>query len=313
MKISQRAWMYIGVVASTVILSSSLLTWSLLERNTNNDEQITIATVIDDHSARHEYLVQEEFDGTGLSLELENGKIITNDKLKYDYDFSSAGQKVVNIQYKEKSINYVGYYVVDVFKIRHIDIKNKKITKDNDGNWNLSNMEVWAELSGAPTEFIKPDQYSDLKDTVIILDNDKCEFSVENTDYSNAYFLNVKHGSFTYKSQFRELAFSNASSTSDSLALYVTENTNNFMAPNGSNNILASGYYVLTKGDGTKKFYQFKYNLNGWSSNFDSSSFNEGLVDKQGYQSDNDAYSVEVDGLTFYASASDWHWSILGM
>lgn len=324
MKISKKTLSYGIFFAVTLVTFSSLVVWA----NSNQSElevQIQKTEVKISSNTRQEYLLNEEIDLTGVQLKV-NDKYIDASQCKVDYDFSSSGDKAVSVSYVEENINYQGYYQVKALMIRHLDIRNKDIRQNSDGTWDTSSLVVWAELNAPAVEFKKPIEYPKADDTVIILEPHQYKFEVVSEEREGYYTGHVKVGYLNNSFSFitnttdpkvdsieRILSFTNASDTLDKLTLFVTKSSNNFVAPNGQSKIDVEGIYVLVDPTGNKKQYRFSYSLDGWTSNFNSSSFNEGLVDQQGYNGNNDDYRVEVNGLTFYAVGVAWRKAILGM
>ena len=314
---------YSGFFILTLVTFTSLLTFANINTDTANEEIIeTNVRLL--NNVKEEYLVNDEIDLTNVELKIKDNYISALD-CKVSYDFSSSGDKVITLSYDYENKIYQGYYKVKVFSIRHLDIRNNEISQNSDGTWDYSKLVVWAELNAPCIEFNKPKEYPELKDTVIILNNDQYSFSVEETNRSGYYVGHVKRNLLDQSFSFitnkddpkvdsidRILDFTNASNTNDKLTLFVTKSSNNFTRPNGNGKIEVSGIYVL-ENNNTKTNYQFAYTLDGWASSFESSKFNEGLVDKQGYQTNNDYYQVSVNGLTFYATDTAWHKAILNM
>ena len=311
----------------TIITFSSLLAWTFVaEKDTN---AIYEADIILADGVRREYLVNEEISLEGIELKIDEETIVDASNCKVSYDFSTAGDKVVVLSYVHESFTYEASYDVDVFKVRHLDIRNKEISQKRDGTWDTSKLVVWAELSSPAFEFRKPHEFGDVEDTVIILDENQYEFIVEETDRTGYYNATVRVGIVESRFSFitntddpavesidRILTFHNASGTSETLTLFVTESSNNFVPytnASGNDSVDVKGIYVLEDAVGNKTQYRFSYFIRGWTSTFNSSSNNEGLVDYQGYGEDTDAYTVEVKGLKFYANGQEWRKAILNM
>ena len=314
MKLDKRLIIYISAIVITLGLSGGLIGWASADKG--NDEEVldTIAEVVDDHTARHEYLVGEEFDVSGLSLQISDEIVVDGDSLTAEYDFSSAGDKVVKLRYEDSGTNYLGYYQVTVFKVRHVDLHERIIFKNENDEWDYSKLVVWAELNAAPTEFEKPDDFSALKDTVIILDQSQYSVSIEETTFENTYFLHFTCGMIQSSFQFRTVDFYTVGNGSETLTLYVTESSIGFyMDYNYRPEVItASGIYALNNGNGEMSIYDFHFTLNGWTSNFESSSYNQGLSDRFDENYPGADYVVNIGNLEFFAKSS-WRWAILGM
>jgi hypothetical protein len=285
-------------------------------------EQTVQAEIISTAEARTEYILGEEFDPTGVSMQVGE-KEIGADKYTFDADFSSAGLKAVALTYKSGNTVYEAKYPVEVFAVRHLDVRKKEIEKNRDGGWDLSDLIIWAELSGPSSEFEKPEQFSALKDTAIVLNENL--YTIEITESSHESFYRAKVNCGVVQTEFgfstnpdayvqdemRILDFTNESGGNEKLTLFVTNNSNNFIAPNGSNSIEVSGIYVYEDGEGNKTEYNFSYAINGWTSTFKSAAANPngGLEDRQ----DGDDMLVTVGGVSFRGAGAAWRKAVLNM
>lgn len=317
---------YIAFFAVTISLFSGLSIWGF-SGNSTNDLVTKKSEILNPDILRREYLVGEEIDLTGVEVKINDKLTVEAKDCTISYDFSSAGDKVVSLTYDQSNIKYVSSYMVEVFSIRHLDIREKEVYLDDDV-WDFSNLVVWAELSGPTTEFNKPREYPDIDDTVIILNENQFEVVANDEQRSGYYTLTVNAGlasaSFMHitntedpkvSSIERILILRNGSNTTDELTLFVTESSNNFAGHSGEGTVTASGIYVLKTASGETKQYNFSYQIDGWVSSFKSESFNQGLKDYQGYDGDINSYTVEIgegeDKLIFYAFNHEWVKAIL--
>lgn len=316
-----------GVFSGVTVLAFSLLTiYGLSGKSENTNKENVETKLITTDSLRREYLVNESIDLTDVQLEINKDLYVNASDCKVTYDFSSAGDKVVSLSYEYEEKNYVSNFMVEVFSVRHLDIREKTLSKNKDDSWNTSALIVWAELNKPAVEFEKPIEFSDIDDTVIILNENQYQIDIKEEDREGYYTAKIRSGlaesSFAFitntddpkvNSIDRILTLTNASGTEDTLTLFVTESSTNFASPTGQGTIEVRGVYVLEDAYKNKTRYDFAYALNGWTSDFKSASFNQGLKDYQGYLEDGDAYRVEVNGLTFFATGSEWHKAILNM
>lgn len=317
---NKRLMIYSAFFAVTLVTFTSLLVVANTEDSVQ-ETNIISSEVLLGKNVRQEYLVNETIDLTNVSLKV-NDRYVSATDCEVEYDFSNAGDKVVTLSYSEENKIYQGYYQVKSFMVRHLDIRKKDITIKPDGTYDTSSFVVWAELNAPSIEFKKPEEYPYVKDTVIILDEKYYTLEIEEAARKGYYNGHVKVGyldsAFSFitntddpkvDSTDRILEMINDSNTEDKLTLFVQTNSNNFVAPNGSNKIDVTGTYLLETTDGNKKEYKFNYSLDGWTSSFKSSSNNEGLVDKQ----DGDNFVVTVNNLTFHANGPAWRKAILNM
>lgn len=305
---------YISTLFATIVLSTSLLLWAN-ENNGNSELNIIQTDVVLDNSVRQEYLVGETIDTNGVSLKVGND-LITD--LKINYDTSSAGVKKVEVSYLQNGNNYIGYYPITVLSIRHYDIRSypSSFTTNEDGTTTPNGLVVWAELNAAPKEFPTVNNYATaieipsnmIETKLTINETNSSEYAVELTIGSmklNYYCVELLNSTIILNSEQRILSFSNNNGTEERLTLYVTQ-----IESNGNDGVNgALGYYLFEDALGNKELLDFSFYLNGYTSNFTSSSFNQGLVDS--YDSSNEGYNVTYKGITFHAEKLPWHKAIL--
>ncbi len=287
------------------------------------------ATVITTESTVTEYVVGEKVITDGVTLKLDDGRIITAENYVVDADFTTAGKKAVTLTYEENGEKYAGKYPVDVLLIRHFDLRSypAAMIADN-GEYNVTGFTLWAELSGAP----KTDRFSLTAEhpdwtTTVVIPNDMYTVSVDKPEDSDICTATVSVGSkkVSFKSLSVTSAFdmgkangvvnvmpltNNADGGTEQLYLMITQRETNNSDSDG-----AKGIYVLKTASGYS-YYNFSYNIDaGWTSHFTSSNFNEGLTEntpevKEG----NWVYTVEISAdrnptgraLSFTANGDAW-------
>lgn len=310
-------YFFVGLL--TLVLALVLMLWA----SKGSGETVTLqATAQCTDATRYEYLVGQTVDTSTVTMQLPNGEVLTNEQYETKADFSSAGLKVVKLSYTEGNTIYEASYGVEVFAVRHLDIRDNTIEKDRHGEWDFSDLIIWAELSGPSREFYKPEQFSGIDDTAIVLDETLFTATVAETEHKDFYVATITCANRTVTYSFtpnpdalvqdmdRILSFVNESDTGEKLTLYVQNNSNNFVAPNGSTTIDVSGTYILESATGEKiAEYKFNYTINGWASEFKSVTNGEGLTDSM----DNEDMLVTVNGITFRAGKLAWHKAVLNM
>ncbi len=318
--------LYIVLGGASLALSGALIPWAISgEQKATTEIALHEASVVPNPNVRGEYLVGEEFESEGLFLDIGGREVAFSD-CELSYDFSSGGEKVVTASFEEENDHYEGYYRVTVYAIRHLDIRDKTLTLKSDGTFDASRLIVWAELATPAHEFPRPAEFPNPEDTVAVLSPSQYVFEVKETSEYGFYEASVTAGgaksSWNHavpspdrpevSSAERILHLENGSGTSDKLTLYCQNSTANFSPWQGEGSNEVTGTYVL-ESNGNKKQFKFRYRIDGWTSSFLSSEYGEGLVDKQGYEGDGDAMSVEVDGLVFYSRGAAWHVAVLAM
>ena len=318
----QKQWRNViyGVVGFvSLVFAICLMVWASIG---SGDTVFITATATTTDSTRLEYLVGETVDVSTVTMTLPNGDELGSDEYTVTADFSSAGTKVVKLSYQDGNTLYEAGYGVEVFSVRHLDIRDKTIEKDRQGNWDFSDLVIWAELSGPSHEFEKPTQFSGIDDTAIILDERLFSVTITDSEYKDFYNATIVCGNLTTGFSFtpnpdalvqdvnRILSFVNESGTGEKLTLYVTNSSSNFAPPNGSTNIEVEGVYVLENAMGVEiGRYTFKYAINGWASTFKSAEKGQGLVDSM--EDPSGDMLVTVNGITFRTGA--WRKPILNM
>ena len=102
----------------------------------------------------------------------------------------------------------------------------------------------------------------------------------------------------------RHLSFTNSTGNGNTLDLYVTYNSENFVYPDGTKEIKARGVYIFTQTNGNKTALPFEYRFNNWTNEF-----NSGF---DSYDSATEGLKAVVNETTFFADATSWHLAILG-
>lgn len=306
---------YGAVILATVIVFSALLGWAAGGKIATEITVVRV-TALAREGTRREYIVGETPETDGFALVID-GRTVTD--CSVEIDTSTAGVKAARVYKEDGDTVYEGRFPVTVFAVRHLDIHTypASVTADEDG-LALEGMEVWAELSGEPKELPLQTEHADWT-TTIVLSPDKYEVSFSDDATETEYSATVRCGNcsvtfaqavyggrpFRISSFDRVLHFTNAGGTGETLTL-VVEQTATLNQPTNS---YASGTYVFTDAQGKSSFLKFSYYAIGWSSNFTSSEFGEGLTDRQ----DGDDMEATYGGVKFTAAHSDWTKAILNV
>ncbi len=135
---------------------------------------IDTETELTDETTRTEYIVGEAVDTTGVSVKVvtKEGKTVTPslEECTVEADMDTAGVKPVVISWQEGTVLYRGSYTIEVFAVRHLDVRpndgdEKLIYAQNETELDKTGIEVWADLAGTPETMEKPSEY----DTVVRL------------------------------------------------------------------------------------------------------------------------------------------------
>ena len=317
-----RILIYAAFGVCTFVCFLALMLWA---GATGQDGVIVLqAKAVTSPTTRSEYIVGETIDITGVTMQLPDGTVLTEENLQATADLEKAGMQAVTLTYVGSDATYQATYPVQVFSVRHMDVRQKEVRKNLDGSWNLSDLIIWAELSGAPTEFEKPEQFSALKDTAIVLKEQFYTFTAVEGNTEGFYYGTVTCGncSATFgfnpdpdapvQNEERILTFTNTNGGNEKLTLYVTENSIDFATPNGSQTVDVRGVYIYENANGEKTRYQFIFALAGWTSTFQSETAGEGLYDRQDAQdASGNTLAVTVNGITF--TANKWQKAVLNM
>ncbi|MBE7087149.1 MAG: hypothetical protein E7369_02465 [Clostridiales bacterium] len=317
---------YVVFLAITLIASIILFVWTFSGTGANSIEVVHDAEVLITESTVTEYLQGEELDGAGITLKLEDGRIVTDFTL--EADLSTAGTKGVSVIYEENGEKHIGTYAVEVFLIRHFDLRSypKTVYKSHRG-YIFDNVKIWAELSGDPKtdRFMLTAEHPEWKNTVVIT-NDMYEITVTESANTSVATAKIQVGARDVGFEFfvaeqgidatkidgvlAVLSFTNNDKESKSRLTLVLNNQewNNADSPNG-----ATGYYIYETREGlnvTYRYYQFKYYIDGWTSHFKSADFNEGVTDEMA--SDGTTVVTKLNGETFNSN-TNWRRAIVPM
>lgn len=307
------------IVYTSVIAGSLVATIVALSVGFSGKDAITSGTVMCKVTTtgieRHEYVVDEKFDSTGLLLEIGENNYVTPEECDISYDFTSAGTKTVTFTYQSGNISYVGNYETEVYLVRHLSVKSCKIEKV-EGEYVVTDAEVWADLNKPAHEFKHASDAPNYYETIVVLTENQYKYRIIDTSVVGRKEVVFSCGAAAataeeYTDDFtseRYIDFNNVSGNTEKLRLYVGYSSNGFRDPTGNETVVVTGVYVHTNAAGNEKRYRFHYTLTGWSSAFESKSYyDEGLFD---YQDGNDM-GVVVNGTTFKADALTWHRAIL--
>lgn len=320
---------YVAFSGITFIACVAFAIWSGLAAGGSTVEIVRAAKAVIAETTVTEYLAGEKLNTDGVTLVLEDGRVITDAAYTAEADLTTAGTKAVSVVYEENGEKHVGKYAVEVFAVRHFDLRNypKVLIKSSRG-FTFDGFTLWAELSGTPVtnRFSTTPDHPEWKNTVIIA-NDMYDISFEDNDSGSVYTANVKVGirnlSFDFygatagfdaskvASAVSMMEFTDKTENSEyQLTLFVNKKETD---PNDGTDG-ASGYYVLkrTVGDSvTYNYYRFSYYIDGgWASHFTSEEFNEGISESFVLSSGSYPYTVRInidgDSLEFEGNGEAW-------
>lgn len=305
----------IGAVAVALIPS---IIWASIGNKTASEIIIENATIQISETTRIEYVENEKIDLTGCTFFYKDTSMPANEIKNIEYDFSKSGIRVITLTHEEENVQYVAKLPVTVYHIRHLAIDSINVSK-KETTWDFSKLEIVAELNASPKTFEKPEQFSEEYQTAILLKEGQYTTYVKATPVNGRYEIVVTAGnaqsSFTYYDEYtfnqdRVLKLVNQSGTKDKLTLFVETNTNDFVWPDGASTVVSTGKYVFEDAAGNKTIYEFKYQIDGWTSHFISNSVDARVNDT--YDDGTAGYKCTINGTTFFASANAWHLPVLG-
>ena len=269
-------------------------------------------------SLQTEYLVGQKFKSDGLTLNIgtdEKPKLISIDQCSINYDFSSAGEKTVEVTYNTDEYTvYRAEIRVNVIFVRSMEVEvyPSKIDVSNEGAVTTDEkFTMYATLAEKP----RTDAFGSVTKTSygyrIKLDESMYTVSCS-ADSQLDNFYNVSFYCGTVSSSF---SFYNAAgrsfivSSSNDVVPFTEQNT---AAGNAELTLIVTqrdesyqigctgktkGFYVYANGS-EEKLYEFNYELKDKSENLLSKEISESV---QG-----GLYIAEVDGRTFSADAAVW-------
>ena len=314
---------YIGLGAITVATFLPLTIWAGLGKNNYTEVEIVDAKLSFDDSVRFEYIEKEKFNYSGITFTYDNGKVATEEELKINYDFSITGNRVVEFIKEIGNVHYRATLPVKVYHVRHLDVRDQTLVKNEDGSWDHNSITVWAELNEPAKSFERPDGFSEYQ-TVVKLRPDQFEIDVTLTSMTGKYLATLMAGNATATFDFfdeftfdpnRMLVLANQSGNNDKLTLFMESSENNFTYIRSYEEITNLGRYLYEEGNGTKHVYNFKYfkPINSFNSDFQSNSVDGHVYDyfvNDG--SEAGGFKCVVNGVTFFADKDRWHDPILG-
>ncbi|MBE7087044.1 MAG: hypothetical protein E7369_01940 [Clostridiales bacterium] len=304
----------------SVVMALALVIWAIAG---GGDELIIKEGSLSfSDGVRTEYVMGEDIgDTSGITMTCD-GKMVTH--LSYDYDFSTAGTKKVQVSYSpQKNLTYIDEYVVEVFYVKAITFTSelkglKDIILDEKGNPIPREISVVATLSKPSTEFTAYDSTKNM----VLLTKDNCKITHSFDGSTNLYKTEVSCGvhtktvyqavlgesgkAFIYEGNtnwFEKLSFA-TNQDGDSLDLYVTQKEGWAFDSVG-----AEGYYLYKQGENVSML-PFAYYVNGndgYKYTFNSST----LTGNQAYNltesvSAKGKLTVKINGKDFTTDYAEW-------
>lgn len=309
----------------TAILAIILLTWTMKGKTLDSISYRQANLVIDDQ-IRTEYLVGQEFENEGYSLDIGDGKIIPASDCQANYDFTSAGEKSVEISYTSENIVYQSTMNVTTLYVRSIEIvKYPSLVTISSDNIALDDtFEMYAILSTAP----KTESFGEVKKI-----DDGYRIQLNANQNSNAYSLsyqqekskeNLYHltiycgnlsSSFSFYNAAGKSFIINSSSDvveytsvneedSTSFTLVVSNRSEQYQIDCTGK---TTGFYIYKNANGQETVYDFAYEMKDSEEVFTSST-----DVKETYNKNNDEnYHVEIDGNEYVAASSAWQRAVV--
>lgn len=175
----QILWLVYGAIALACLIAFSVAAvWASQGVLSTEITEILSAEVTIDtetektpETTRTEYIVGEPLDTTGAAIKVvtKEGKTVTPslDECTVEADMDSAGVKPVVISWQEGTILYRGSYEIEVFAVRHLDVRpndgDEKIVYAQDATeLDKTGIEVWADLTGSPATMEKPSEWDNV-------------------------------------------------------------------------------------------------------------------------------------------------------
>ncbi len=314
---------YSVLAGVTLVAFVPSIIWASLENSDVNKIVVKDAKITLGEHSRLEYIQNEELDTTDLTFTYNDKKADMED-LKIEYDFSKSGTRVATFTLEKGHNHYVAKLPLKVYHVRHVVTNDISISRSGE-DWDFSKLNVVAELNEPSKSFPRPDNFPHDYQTAVILNEHQYKHNVEETAVEGVYKVNIYAGnastSFNYYDQYtfnseRILPLVNFSGTQDKLTLFVEYSSNSFTPPTGSENITVTGKYLFESAKGIKNLYEFKYELNGWTSTFKSNEVDSRVVDAYNPHDSTlypDGFTCVINGITFAAEANAWHMPILNM
>ncbi|MBE7086976.1 MAG: hypothetical protein E7369_01590, partial [Clostridiales bacterium] len=318
--------MYVLFGIVSLITFTSMFIWVLVGGDTSGII-ISDAILVKGEGVRQEYLMDETFDATGISLNIGSSdapNIIDVSNCQMSYDFTSAGKKRVSVTYQETaSQHYVAYLDVTVLFVRRLTVITPptSITVNPDGTFTTDeDFTIHAELSSLPTDtetfvpvqgkqntvVLKPNTYKAIASENIALDGYYSAQIICGSVRHSFNFYNKANKTFLVDSEKSVVPFANDDQNSNStLTLVVTNapDTYQYDCVGESN-----GYYVYTDSQGESKVTPFNYQLKETAEVFKSPTSTNLLLSE--YKSGDD-YKVTFSGETFTANPNLWQSAVV--
>lgn len=301
----------------TAVAAIILIVWTV-----SGDKEKLInylpASIVSDSPMQKEYLVGQKFKSEGLSVNIgthEKPELISIDRCGINSDFTSAGEKTVEVTYKLDDFTvYQAEVIVNVIFVRNMEVEvypSKIDVSEEGGVATDENFTMYATLAEEP----ETDAFGSVTQTAngyrIKLDDSmytvtcSADSQLDNfynisfycgNVFSSFSFYNAAGRSFIVSSSNDVVPFTeqNTDGGNAEMTLIVTQRDESYQTDCTGK---TKGFYVYGNGS-EEKLYEFNYELKDKSENLLSEEINESVQD--GF------YIAEVDGRSFAADAAVW-------
>lgn len=301
----------------SIVLVAVLLSWTV-KGDREREVQVRTATLVAE-DLQTEYLVRQEFSADGASLDI-GGEFIPIEDCGINADFSSAGEKTVEIVYRKNDfVSYVARVDVSVLFVRSIAVESyPAVASVEDGKFSADEgLGVYATLAQLPksdrfgtaeaTEYGYKIKLDDgLYSTTCVRDTALDGFYTVSFfcgDVSTGFsFYNAAGKSYVVSSPKDIVLFDADSDDGSALTLIVTDRDDRYQYDcNGS----TAGCYVHRAADGTETEHAFAYSLTDMKK-ADGSTVTEERFDSDGVAEANggDVYTARIGDAGYTATAA---------
>ncbi len=322
-------FIYGSVGIATLVFALVFLNWALAG-DAEKRIEVYSAAIVSDTDIATEYLVRQQFATDGLQLDI-GSELIPIDRCSVNADFTSAGDKTVEIVYQQSEfVSYRATIDVHVIFVRAIEVETYPdvITVEDGVATEDDNFAMYVTLAEAPST----DAFGSVTPVddgwrVKLSDGMYSENCIEDTTLKNFYNITYSCGNVSTKFSFYNAAgksyitssprdvvlFTESTEAAQSdepaedtepqkseLALVVTKRSASYQENCTG---VSSGAYIYKNASGEEVAYAFDYELKDKEQVLKSGKVEELF--------DGGKYSVTVDGHTFTAAADVWQSAVV--
>ncbi len=317
---------YVVFGALTLAASVTLLIWTI-SGEVERAVQTLPAQFVAEGEWQTEYLVGQQFNPEGISVEIDGGKKIPAAECSVSADFTAAGKRTVELSYKLNDYTvYVAREQVTVIAVRAIYVENYStyLTPTESGFAPAEDFAAYAVLAGKPqtNAFSAAEQVANGY-KIRLNEGDYRTSCKPNSSLPSFYtatlycgtlthefhFYNAAERSFIVSSATSVVPYQNVAGGAEALHLVVTERAESYQIDCTGK---TAGTYIYTAADGVQTSFPFAYELKEKEEIFSSRQQTNTLVESTSTAEEGVRYEVSYGEKQFCVNADIFQNAVVG-